>query len=87
MVGSAGMTTSSLEVTDERLKAVLMSPLGMFYIEVLKFVLYKLSDVVCFLFEFVSIVVRWSRAFLVSAACCCCCNCCMLYSGFTYWGG
>lgn len=52
------MTTSSLEVTDDRLKAVFISPLGMFYIDVLKFVLYKLSEVVCFLFELVSIVVR-----------------------------
>ena len=51
------MTTSSFEVTEDKLKAVLMRPLGIFYIEVLKLVLYKLSEVVYFIFELVSMVV------------------------------
>ena len=58
MVGSGGIT-SSLEVTELRLKAVLIRPLGMFYMDVLKLVL-CCESVVCFLFEFVSIVVLWS---------------------------
>ena len=56
-MGRAGITISSFEVTEERLKAVFMRPRGTFYILVLKLVLYKLSLVVCFLFELVSIVV------------------------------
>ena len=57
VVGRAGIAISSLEVTEERLKAVFIRPRGTFYILVLKLVLCKLSLVVYFLFEFVSIVV------------------------------
>lgn len=54
MVGRGG--TSSLETAELRLKAVLISPLGTFYMDVLKLVLWR-ESVVYFRLELVSIVV------------------------------
>lgn len=69
MVGRGG--TSSLETAEFRLKAVFISPLGTFCIDVLKLVLWR-ESVVCFRLELVSMVVLWSvtlfltgRTFLV----------------------
>lgn len=55
MVGRGGI--SSLEAAEFRLNAVFIMPLGMFYIDVLKLVLWR-ESVVCFRLELVSMVVR-----------------------------